>query len=104
MVLVGVKGVSELLEVEVEIDGVKNKAKLRETFGGRFPEYRVKRWQYDKEFLYLLKRIHDDCYLDPSENANYFYKQPSLSKKIVRGYVQVFYALKENRLPYLYGI
>ncbi|MHA1680252.1 MAG: ATP-binding protein [Promethearchaeota archaeon] len=77
IIISGLDGVSELLS-----DLPRKYEWLEETFTTRFASVKMKALEYGREYVRLLKALHDDCKLEPENNP--FYADKSLCEDILK--------------------
>jgi Bacterial TniB protein len=81
IILVGVSGVDEILELEHYAD----RSNLNGTFCSRFPEFQVQPWKDPDNEIYggLLRTIYEDCNLSLPPGTQPFYTDDDLREKIL---------------------
>lgn len=82
IILVGVKGVDTILDVDKYYDDTSN---LRGTFSSRFMEFNLEEWNdpHSEAFAILLKTVYNYCGLHSDANTTLFYKDEKIREWII---------------------
>jgi len=81
MVIVGVEGIENILDV-VQSDHT-DESDIRGTFSSRFPETNLARLEDGEEFISILIRIIEDCYLDLNPDIEPFFMDEGIREYIL---------------------